>query len=69
MLSQLLYGFVLFVGLASLGCTSFASLANTLNDRQVQSCLFYQGMVGPYAHVRGITATGGAPLDVCLKEQ
>lgn len=49
------------------GCTGLASLAETLNTRQVTSCLWYQGAAGPYAQVTGVTATGGAKLDLCLE--
>lgn len=49
------------------GCTGLASLADTLNTRQVQSCLWYQGAAGPYAQVTGVTATGGAKLELCVE--
>lgn len=50
------------------GCaSSVASLAETLNQRNVQSCLWYQGSAGPYAHIQGVTATGGLPVAQCLE--
>ena len=59
---------VLSLSLMLSGCTGLAGLAQTLNDRQVISCLWYSGAAGPWAQVRGVTATGGALLDGCLKE-
>ena len=61
--------FVALVGalLLCCGCTGLASLANTLNERQITSCLWYQGAAGPYAQVTGVTATGGAKLDLCVE--
>lgn len=53
------------------GCSSFSSLADTLNKRQVQSCLYWQGFAGggwpgvPQMQVRGVTATGGVLLEQC----
>lgn len=59
--------------LASIGCTSFASFANTLNERQVQSCIKWSGFVGGslaggVVQVVGLTATGGATLRMCQGE-
>ena len=47
------------------GCSSLGSLAEMLNARQVQSCLYYDGNAGPYLRVKGITATGGVNLQDC----
>ena len=54
------------------GCTGFASLAETLNARNVQSCIRWQGFAGggwpgvPQVQVNGVTATGGVTLAMCL---
>ena len=50
------------------GCTggSFMTLVQGLNERQVQSCIRYEGNAGPYLRVMGITATGGVKLAECL---
>ncbi len=50
------------------GCTSFASLGDTLNERQVQSCVYTQGAAGLFVQVRSVSATGGIPLETCLRE-
>lgn len=47
------------------GCANVASLAQTLNDRGVQSCVFYSGSYGPFVGVHGMTATGGVPIEQC----
>ena len=47
------------------GCSSLGSLAEMLNERKVQSCLYYEGNAGPYLRVKGITATGGVNLQDC----
>lgn len=51
------------------GCTGLASLADSLNERQVQSCIQWQGHIsslGGGVQVRGVTATGGVPLASCV---
>lgn len=50
------------------GCASFTSLGATLNERHVQSCVYTQGGYGLFAQVRVVSATGGVPLDTCLRE-
>lgn len=55
------------------GCASFASFAETLNARQVQSCIKGQGFLGGVwaggqVQVQGVTATGGVGLRQCLGE-
>ena len=61
-------GAVLFMS----GCASIASLAATMNERQIQSCLKYQGIVGggmgatANVQLNGVTATGGASLQDCM---
>lgn len=60
----------LFVLLMLTGCTSLASLAETMNERKISSCIKWQGfvggpMVGAQVQVQGITATGGATLRMC----
>lgn len=51
--------------LALTGCMNMTSLMQALQERQVTSCLYYQGMAGIYGSVRGVTATGGATLEQC----
>jgi hypothetical protein len=50
------------------GCTDVASLAATMNDRQIQSCLYLMGSYGPFVGVRVVSATGGASLKECLRD-
>lgn len=49
------------------GCADVARLAQTLDARGVQSCLFYSGSYGPFLGIHGITATGGASLTECMR--
>ena len=67
---------VLCMGLVSVllaGCTSFVSLAETLNARHLASCLKWQGSVsigagiGGAGAVQAVTTTGGMTMDDCLK--
>lgn len=58
---------LLLLTLALGGCSGLASLAETMNERNFQSCLWYQGAAGPYAQLIGVTATGGADLRTCLE--
>jgi hypothetical protein len=43
------------------GCTG--SLVGALEERQVASCLYWSTPFG-----RGVTSTGGVPLERCLSE-
>ena len=53
--------------LALQGCAGgFMTLIEGLNERQVQSCIKYEGNAGPYLRVMGVTATGGVKLMDCL---
>lgn len=64
---------VILLALALTGCgTHYTNLIDGLNERQVQSCLDYNGTAslgfGPGAGqggLHGITVTGGAPLADC----
>ena len=47
------------------GCTGFSSLVQSLNERQVQSCLYYEGNISAYVRLKGISATGGVKLEDC----
>lgn len=55
------------------GCaTSYMEFIETLNEREVQSCIEYNGSVnygtgigGSSGSLHGITVTGGAPLELC----
>ena len=49
--------------LLSSGCTGM--LVDALEQRQVQSCVWFSGPLGGH----GVTATGGMPLAECLKVQ
>lgn len=51
------------------GCAGVASLADSLNARQVTSCVWAQGSYGPFMGLRVVTATGGADLKTCLEER
>ena len=66
--------FLLCVCLICGGCQSLASLAESLNARQVQSCLYYSGfaggaLTGAQVQIRGITATGGVKFEVCTGKE
>ena len=63
--------FILGIGLSILvsGCTSWHSFIEDLNTRQVQSCIWWSGSAAPYITVRGISSTGGEPLDTCIAKQ
>ena len=69
--------FMLYVGLLLLlvsmqGCSGLYSLVDALNERQVQSCIRWQGFAGggwpgvPQVQVYGVTATGGVTLAQCV---
>ena len=62
-------GIVVALLLLTTGCSSLSSLANTLNERKVQSCLYYEGSIGPHMRLKGITATGGINLQDCGVER
>lgn len=47
-------------------CTSVASLAETLDKRHVQSCVWAMGSYGPFVGVHLVSATGGATIAECL---
>ena len=62
--------FVLLLPLLG-GCAGFASFAETLNERKVQSWVYWSGFVGGalsgvQAQMKGVTATGGVDFDTCL---
>lgn len=48
------------------GCTSYHSLLEGLNERQIKSCIWFTGNAGPWASLRTVSATGGADLHICL---
>ena len=62
----------LVAAMALSGCSGFASLAETLNARNVQSCIRWQGIIGggwpgvPQIQAQGVTATGGIDLTHCV---
>ena len=55
------------------GCTSFSSLVQTLNERQLASCIKWQGSMsagagmGASGAVQAMTVTGGMTIGDCLK--
>jgi hypothetical protein len=56
------------------GCSSYLSLIDGLNKRQVQSCLEYNGATNlgsgffsGSGGLHGVTATGGASLEMCTE--
>lgn len=51
------------------GCQSVAGLAESLNTREVTSCIYATGAIGPYAQARIVSATGGASLSMCLDRE
>jgi uncharacterized membrane protein len=55
-------GALLLAGLLLGGCTG--TLVDRLNERQVQSCVWWHTMWGT---ARGVTATGGTDINVCLR--
>ena len=52
-------------------CSGLSSLANTMNERQIQSCIRWQGVIGggwpgvPQIQAQGVTSTGGMDLMQC----
>lgn len=55
---------LLLACLACMGCTGW--LIEGLEQRQVQSCIYWSGaLTGGH----GVTATGGVPLATCLSVQ
>lgn len=56
------------------GCASFESFAKSLNERKVQSCVYWSGFAGgplsgAQVQVKGVTATGGVVFETCLGEK
>lgn len=49
-------------------CTNWTSFMQSLNERQIQSCLYYEGHAMGYMRLKGITATGGVKLSECRGE-
>lgn len=62
-MSRLVVGLILALALS--GCSGFASMMASLNERQVTSCIFWDGHASAYLSVKGVTATGGATLEAC----
>lgn len=50
------------------GCTNWTSFMQSLNERQIQSCLYYEGYAAGYVRVKGVTATGGVKFSECKGE-
>lgn len=53
------------------GCSGYTRFIDGLNQRQIRSCLKYDGtariggLMGGYGSLEGITATGGAEMQEC----
>jgi hypothetical protein len=57
----------ILVCLVLAGCLGLGGLADTMNDRQVRSCIYSIGFVGPFVVAQTITATGGVTLEECYR--
>ena len=61
------------LALSCAGCTGntlgLGSFAQSLNERQVQGCVYYQGSYGPFIAIHGIIATGGTLYTECAKDR
>jgi hypothetical protein len=61
--------FALALCLALAGCGSYRGFIDSLNERQLTSCVEYQGTIGNLVtgggYIRGLSATGGAELAEC----
>ena len=66
-----LYCVFLLLGVFASGCSGLSSLADTLNERKIQSCIRWQGIMGggwpgvPQIQAQGVTSTGGIDLMQC----
>ena len=67
---------LVLLGLMLSSCTSFHSFVQSLNDRQLQSCIYYTGTLQAGAvpasgslYVRALSVTGGATIDQCATFQ
>ena len=66
-------GLLLLVSLLLTGCTSFASLVDSLNQRELKSCVKWGGSIaagagiGGMGAVQALTVTGGMTVDDCIK--
>ena len=64
---------ILFLCFTLLGCQGYLSLVEGLNQRELQSCIRYNGSMrvgavsGGHVAISGLTATGGAPIDTCYE--
>lgn len=62
---------IMAVAVMLTGCSSYLKVIEGLNERQIQSCLRYDGAVsagivfGANGALRGVTATGGADIAMC----
>jgi len=48
------------------GCVSVEHLADTMNNRNISSCITFSGAYGVFVGIHGVTATGGATIAECL---
>lgn len=61
----------LLLVLALPSCANFAQFTDALNNREITSCIAYQGSMrigtlgGGHVAISGVTATGGASLRDC----
>lgn len=54
----------LLVCLLCTGC-GLTKLADSLNERKVQSCIYTSGFLSPFQIAKTITATGGVTVEQC----
>ncbi len=59
-------GFLIGTLLLLTGCNGWHGFIADLNERRVQSCIYYEGNAAAYVRVRGVTATGGMSLSECM---
>lgn len=54
------------------GCANFTQFTQALNERELTSCIKYQGsmrVAGGHVAISGVTATGGAKIQDCQNDQ
>ena len=60
-------GFIITISLFFLGCGAWHNFVVDLNDRKVESCVYYEGNSAGYVRVRGVIATGGLLISDCME--
>jgi hypothetical protein len=59
------FGLLCCVLISLAGCADVASLAQTMNERQIAACLVFSGSYGPFVGIHGVAVTGGATFAEC----